>query len=165
LQRIKDIGVRDLDQFYNSAAYHRVSSRYAPHNVYTSLDALISLEATKGWTSSNFTPLVRQAKEHPLKVPAAKSINFGISGAYYNVHYDYDVASNSYKRSEGGAVHVDNETKQQLSPKVVTTGNWSKAQPKDQFVFTDDAGKPMQLDPGQTWISVVDDIAKATYQP
>lgn len=119
LQRIKEIGVKDLDQFFNSAAYRRDSKRFAPHNVYTSLDQLLQLSATKGWTSSSFTPLSRKDKESPSAAPTAKSIDFAISSGQYNVHYDYDPAKNIYMRSEGGAVHVDNETKAQLSPKVV----------------------------------------------
>jgi len=198
LQKIKTDGVKDLDQFFNAGAYHRVSTRFAPHNMYTSIDALVSLEATKGWTSSHYTPLPRKEKETPASAPNATSISMGISGAYYNVHYDYDKATNSYKRSEGGAVHIDNETKQQLSPKVVialampyslmsdgyhsqyqtigagkmlvfqdgtaTSGTWSKDSSKDQFVFKDDANQTLALDPGQTWITAVDDIAKVTYQ-
>jgi hypothetical protein len=199
LQRIKDIGVKDLDQFYNPGPYHRISSRFAPHNMYTSLAGLRDLSNSKGYTKSTFTPFPRKEKEEPSKSPTAKSINFGVSGADYNVHYDYDPASNTYKRSEGGEVHVDNETKAQLSPKVVialampyslmadgyhsdyqTTGSgnmlvfqdgnvypgtWSKAGPKDQFVFTGQDNKPLALNPGQTWISVLSDISKATYQP
>jgi hypothetical protein len=199
LQRIKDIGVRDLDQFFNPGPYHRISTRYAPHNMYTSLEGLRNLAISKGWSTSKFTPFVRKAKEEPSKAPTAKSINIGISGADYNVHYDYDPASNSYKRSEGGEVHIDNETKAQLSPKVVITlampyslmddgyhsqyqtqgsgnmlmfqdgvvtqGTWSKAAPQDPFIVKDGAGADMKLNPGQTWITVVDDIGKVTYQP
>jgi hypothetical protein len=199
LQRIKDIGVKDLDQFFNPGPYHRSSARFAPHNMYSSVEALRNLGISKGWTKSSFSPFVRKAKEEPSKAPTAKTLDFGISGPTYNVHYDYDPASNTYKRSEGGAAHVDNETKAQLSPKVVialampyslmadgyhsdyqTTGSgnmllfqdgifeqgtWSKAGPKEQFVFKDGQGHDMKLNPGQTWISVVDDITKATYQP
>jgi hypothetical protein len=199
LQRIKDIGVKDLDQFFNPGPYHRISSRYAPHNMYTSLQGLADTAAAKGYTSSTFTPLPRKEKEEPSATPTAKSINFGISGAFYNVHYDYDPASNSYKRSEGGSAHIDNETKAQLSPKVVVAlampyslmadgyhsnyqtigsgqmlvfqdgvvipGTWSKAAPKDQFIFKVSSDKELKLNPGQTWFTVVTDISKATYQP
>ncbi len=198
LQRIKDISVKDLDQFYNSGAYHRISTRYAPHNVYTSIDSLTAVETAKGWTQSSYASLPRASKEAPAQTPTAASINMAISGPTYNVHYDYDKASNSYKRSEGGAAHVDNETKQQLSPKVVialatpyslmsdgyhsqyqttgsgkmyifqngivTPGTWSKGQPKDQFVFTTDAGDKISLNAGQTWITMVNDIGAVTYQ-
>src|SRR5262249_15833287 len=40
LNDIKAWGVRDLDQFYNSGSYHRISSREAPHNVYTGITTL-----------------------------------------------------------------------------------------------------------------------------
>lgn len=119
LQRIKDLGVRDLDQFFNSGAYRRVSQRFAPHNVYTSLDQLVETGNSKGYTKSTFTPLVRKEKEEPAKVPTAKAIDLNISGAFYNVHYDYNPANNSYNRVMGGAPHTDQETGSQLSPKVV----------------------------------------------
>jgi hypothetical protein len=222
LQRIKDIQVKDLDQFYNPVAYHRITTRYAPHNVYTGVAQLVDLEKSKGYDKSTFTSFARKT-EQPYKTPAAapaasatsskpstaakaatdsrtpaNSINFAISGDFYNVHYDYDASSNSYKRSEGGAPHLDAESNTQLTPKVVVslvmpyslmddgyhsqyntigsgkmfvfqdgtvqTGTWSKGQPKEQFVFKDDAGKVLPLNPGQTWISVVGDAGNVTYQ-
>jgi hypothetical protein len=119
LADIKSWNVRDLDQFYNSGAYHRISSRAAPHNVYTSMDALNQLEASKGWTSSNFKGFVRKSKEAPAKQPTARSINIAISGPLYAVHYDYDPGTNSYKRNLAGAPHMDADTNTQISPKVV----------------------------------------------
>jgi len=119
LQRIKDVGVRDLDQFFNSGAYWRVTQRFAPHNMYTSIDKLVEAGNGKGYVKSTFTPLARKDKEQPAKAPTAKSIDLGVSGAFYNVHYDYDVATNSYKRTMGGSPHADNESGAQLAPKVV----------------------------------------------
>lgn len=118
LRNIKEWGVRDLDQFHNSGAYRRIGSRAAPHNVYTSLSGLNQLEASKGFTTSTFKGFERK-KEAASKQPNAKSINMAISGPVYNTHYDYDPASNSYKRSEGGAAHIDANTNAQISPKVV----------------------------------------------
>lgn len=119
LANIKAWGVKDLDQFYNSGAYHRISSRAAPHNVYTSIAALNQLEASKGYTSSNYTGFVRNHTAAPSKQPNAKTIDFGLSGPLYNVHYDYNAATNSYNRSEGGAPHIDANSNAQISPKVV----------------------------------------------
>lgn len=118
LQHIKDIKARDLDQFSNADAYHRISSRAAPHNVYTGMANLNTLEAGKGYTSSTFTGFVRK-KDEPSKQPNATFIDFAISGPTYNVHYDYDKTTNMYKRSLAGEPHLDAETKQQLEPKVV----------------------------------------------
>ena len=121
LSDIRAWGVKDMDQFYNSGAYERVSYRYAPHNVYTSAAQLSALEAKKGYGASTFTGFVRK-KDAPSKTPTAASINMNISGYYYNTHYDYDATTNSYKRSEGGAAHVELNkagAKAQIQPKVV----------------------------------------------
>jgi hypothetical protein len=118
LALIKSAGIKDLDQFYNSGAYHRISTRYAPHNVYTSLASLIDLEKTKGYTKSTFTGFARKV-DKPVAPVTGSSIDFTLSGYLYNVHYDYDAAANSYKRSEGGKPHTDEKSGAQLEPKVV----------------------------------------------
>lgn len=113
--------VKDMNQFYNAAAYERISTRYAPHNVYTSAAQLNQVEASKGFTSSNFTGFVRK-KEAPSKTPTATSIDLAFSGYYYNAHFDYDGTTNTYKRSESGAPHMElhkDGTKVQIAPKVV----------------------------------------------
>lgn len=118
LAKIRSEGVKDLDQFYNTGPYRRVNNRYAPHNVYTSLPALVDLQKTKGWTKSTFTGFPRKA-EKPSDAPTARAIDIVISGALYNVHYDYDVTSNSYKRVLASKPHIDERSKAQISPKVV----------------------------------------------
>jgi len=121
LSDISALGVKDLNQFYNGDYYQRISSRDAPHNVYTSLSQLISLEKAKHYDTSNFTGFPRKA-EAPSKTPNVTSIDFTISGPVYSVHYDYNPITNSYNRSVGGAPHmvVDKAGNSlQLSPKVV----------------------------------------------
>lgn len=118
LAKIRNEGIKDLDQSFNAGSYQRISARYAPHNVYTSLASLIALSKSKGFTGSTFTSFVRKA-EAPAATPTAKAINFAISGPLYNVHYDYEAASNSYLRSQGGAPHKDERSGLQIKPKVV----------------------------------------------
>lgn len=118
LANIKEWGVKDLDQFQNSGAYSRISSRPAPHNVYTSVDKLKQLQASKGYTKSSYKGFPRK-KDAPSKTPTAKAIDMAISGPTYNVHYDYNASSNSYQRSLAGAAHVDSNSNAQISPKVV----------------------------------------------
>lgn len=119
LQNIKEWGTRDLDQFANSGAYHRISSRAAPHNMYSGIDGLTRLAQSKGYTQSTFTGFIRKAKEEPAKVPTAKSISLKISGPAYNVQYEYDGVTNSYKRIMAGSPHIDANSGSQLAPKVV----------------------------------------------
>lgn len=118
LNLIKSAGIKDLDQFYNSGAYHRITTRYAPHNVYTSLGSLIDLEKSKGYTTSKFQGFARKV-DKPSATPGPTSIDLTLSGYLYNVHYDYNAATNSYKRSEGGKPHTDEKSGTQLEPKVV----------------------------------------------
>ncbi len=198
LADIKAWGVRDLDQFFNSGSYHRIAERAAPHNVYTAIATLNQLEAAKGYTASNFTGFLRKA-EAAAKQPTAKSINLGLSGPLYNVHYDYNPTTNSYQRSEGGAPHIDANTNAQISPKVVValvmpysleadryhsdystigsgpvyifqdgvvmSGQWAKTANASQFSFTDAAGKPIKLNPGQTWLTAVATTGAVSYAP
>ncbi len=181
-------GYKDLDQFSNSAAYWRIKERYAPHNMYTSLPKLVDAANQKKFVPTNFDSFPRKA-EKASPTPSAKSIDLGLSGFLYNAHFDYDAATNSYKRSEANKPHVDEKSGQQIAPKVViacvaqyaaayngvnsaynsvgegkvyvfqdgimTEGTWKKTSGKSQITFTGTDGKPIALNPGQTWITFV----------
>ncbi|HET8670785.1 MAG TPA: DUF3048 domain-containing protein [Candidatus Saccharimonadales bacterium] len=110
---------KDLDQFFNPGPYWRVSTRVAPHNMYSSIPKLRQRSIEKGWSKSNYTGLARKPKEAPSPATTARTIDFNVSSARYNVHYDYDPATNNYLRSEGGAPHTDERTGAQINPKVV----------------------------------------------
>ena len=116
-------GLKDLDQFFNSSSYWRQNTRPAPHNVYTSFAKMDSLNKKKGYSSSKVQSWPRKP-ELKLATPLAKTININVSGALYKVHYDYDLPTNTYLRSEGGKPHTDtvsvtDKASQQLRPKVV----------------------------------------------
>src|SRR5690606_28648084 len=118
LAKIRDEGVKDLDQFANNSAFRRVANRTAPHNMYSDLAILTNLQRQKGWHSSSFTGFPRKAST-PSEAPTARSVDIKISGPRYNVRYDYDVSTNSYKRTLAGRPHLDDRSKEQLAPKVV----------------------------------------------
>ncbi len=118
LAQIRNEGLKDLDYGFNSNYYQRVSNRYAPHNVYTSRAKLLELQNSKDWSTSTFTGWGRK-DDSPIATPNAKTIDFNISSFLYNPHYDYDVTTNSYVRSQAGKPHVDEKTGQQITPKVV----------------------------------------------
>ncbi len=186
LAEIRNEGIKDLDQSFNPNYYQRVSSRYAPHNLYTSRKQLLELHTAKGYTSSKFDGYLRK-EDAASKAPTATKIDFNISGFLYNTHYDYDKASNSYLRSLASKPHVDERSGKQISPKVViaiettyskngiysvygvtgegkitvfqdgiaTVGTWSKANRSSPYIFKDQAGKPLKLNAGQTWITMI----------
>lgn len=119
LAKIKNEGIKDLDQFYNGSAYQRITQRYAPHNVYTNVGSLIALSRSKGWNSSNFTGFARKEEKPVTAVPTAKAIDIAISGPLYNARYDYEAATNSYVRSQAGQIHRDDPSGLAIKPKVV----------------------------------------------
>lgn len=200
LSDIKTWNAKDLDQFANGSYYQRIGSRDAPHNVYTSMSQLNDLESKKSFGAATYTGFTRK-KDQPLKTPMPGSIDFKISSSDYNVHYDYDSTTNSYKRSEGGAPHMavdQSGTQTQITPKVVIAltmqqglepddkhtsygtlgsghayifqdgyvveGTWHKNTNTDNFTFTDNNGKIVDLNAGQTWISVVGNTNDVSYK-
>ena len=118
LAEIPELGVKNLDYLDYPNYYHRISSRPAPHNVYTSLSDLMNLEAKLGWTSSNYSGWPRKP-DAPVANPNATTINFNPSYSTYNVSYSYNKKTDSYERSEGGAPQIGANTHQQIDPKVV----------------------------------------------
>jgi hypothetical protein len=119
LAMLKRGEAKDLDQFTNPGPFRRVSNRFAPHNMYTSIAGLQELQTKRGYNKSTYTAIPRNTKESPSAAPTARSIDFTISSPLYNSHYDYDQATNTYKRSEGGKPHTDERSGAQLAPKVV----------------------------------------------
>lgn len=117
LSLINQWRVKDLP--HHNSYFWRVNSRAAPHNLYTSIAKLREYETAKGFGKANYTPLPRKEKESKAATPTARTIDLNISSANYNVHYDYDPATNTYKRSEGGAPHTDEKSGGQIAPKVV----------------------------------------------
>jgi hypothetical protein len=123
LSQIRSGQYRDLDQFFNSGTYSRIGSRTAPHNVYTDFDRLDKLNQAKGYNSSTFNPWKRK-DDKPVATPNIVHIDVKISSPLYYSHYDYDKATNTYFRSEGGKPHVEitssnDRTGTQIHPKVV----------------------------------------------
>ena len=121
LNDLKSWNVKNLDQEANGGYFTRITSRPAPHNVYTSIANLNALEAKRGYGAANYTGFVRKP-EAPSKTPNATSISFNISSAAYAAHYDYNAANNTYARSVGGAPHMELDqagNKTQIAPKVV----------------------------------------------
>lgn len=117
LAEVRNGSYKDIDQFFNAGAYWRATDRYAPHNVYTSFEKLDALNASKGYTTSEFTGFTRKDSAASA-TPDATQISVDISGPAYNSTYLYNATTNSYDRSQGGAPHLDREDGQ-ISPRVV----------------------------------------------
>ncbi len=116
---------RDIDQFFNDGSYWRISSRWAPHNVYTSFEALDALNANRGYTTSEFNGFSRFKPDTNTAADevTARTIRIELSSDLYNPVYTYDEAANNYRRSfatgEAHEVTSENGDISQLTPDVV----------------------------------------------
>lgn len=117
---IKQLGVSDLNQFYFGNYFWRVNSRYAPHNVYTSVEKLIAAAKSAGY------PLTKKPKEFSFKTdapaesrPAEQNISISFSGPDFLVGYKYNKDNNNYLRSVGSYPHKDSVSGAQLTVKNV----------------------------------------------
>lgn len=117
---IRAEGIKDIDHGANGGAFQRVSNRYAPHNLYTSRDALLNAHNSRGYGASNYKSFERKADSAAApEAVNARGVDFRVSSNQYNVHYDYDAGTNSYKRVMAGRPHTDERSGAQLNPKVV----------------------------------------------
>lgn len=196
LNKIKDDDIDDIND--NVPTFYRVSNRTAPHNLFTTSAKLDEFRAKNNYPAAAFTGFPRK-KAQPSAKPTAKTINFAISSTDFNVRYDYDATTNSYKRSMGGVPHLDEKSKTQISPKVVIAnimnytiidsqghsgyntidsgqsyifqdgnvivGSWEKTSSTSQITFKDSRGNDVKLNPGNTWISAVNNAPSVTYAP
>jgi hypothetical protein len=98
----------------------RSSDRLAPHNLYTSAALLKQWMASQGTQAADFSAArLLHKDDRPQPAPRPRiSFDFG-SLSPSNVVWDYDPASNSYRRWMWGVPHVDRITGKQLSAKNV----------------------------------------------
>jgi hypothetical protein len=48
---------------------------------------------------------------------------------------------------------------------TVTKGKWKKSGAKSQFKFTNKEGKPILLNPGQTWVTLLKNSGEVKFSP
>lgn len=115
----------DLDQFAHSAPYWReyAAGLATEHTMYASTVKLFTEAAKLSYSNANnFT--VYKFKDDPTATelataPVAQKISIDMLSSSYDVYYQYDKATNSYKRFLAGKPHIDKVSKSQLNPKNV----------------------------------------------
>ena len=120
LQAVDGLGIKDLNALYKGQYFWRDTSKYAPHNLYTSeelqIRALHDLEFADERASFKPWKFKDDAEELP-KTPYHVSISF--YGAAYAVDYTWDRESNEYLRKNGGYSHNDANTGEQIRVKNI----------------------------------------------
>jgi hypothetical protein len=103
-----------------SSAYHRISTRTAPHNAFTSTDALRAVAAKLGG-SPDVDPAVHL---RPFRDDSPAALRGSVQHVVVpyrtvTVGYDYDPATNAYLRTLNGAPHVDPVDGRQVTARTV----------------------------------------------
>lgn len=111
--------VYDANQFYNGAYFRRVTTRFPPHNLYTTGKQLRQLATKVKATAAPAHAVWRFAPDAPLdQRPVGGTIETDYQAN--RIIYKYDRATNTYKRYvSGGIRQVDPATKQPVAPKNV----------------------------------------------
>ncbi|MEZ4180608.1 MAG: DUF3048 domain-containing protein [Candidatus Doudnabacteria bacterium] len=121
----------DINEFYFGDYFKRDLTRFAPHNLYTTVEELNQIlknkeqtdwAPTKLWETET-TPTDQQKQEvTQITIPFSTS---------YQTRYQYDPTTNSYLRFNKNEPHIDQNNNQQISPHnvlimlaaVATTGD------------------------------------------
>lgn len=125
--------VKDLNQFSIGFPvfwrdYQRLGHSVATeHTMYSTTQKLWEVGAKRGWTASDSAGIKWDENFVPWKFKDEKAggtiakirVPFWESQPGYDVEWNYDSASNTYKRKNGGENHIDLDNKAQLSPKVI----------------------------------------------
>ena len=101
---IKQGGVRDLDQWFQSQYFWRDTSRPRPHNVYTSLDLLKKAADKKEITEIKINGWKFKDDAGEEKRGNVRRIDVGYADPY-RVVWVYDPGRNVYRREQWGGVH------------------------------------------------------------
>src|SRR5262245_61711504 len=103
-----------------NSAYHRISSREAPHNAYTSTADLWRV-ATKLGGPADIDPSVHLRPFRDDSAPADRGVSQTIAIQYRTVKvgYTYDAATNAYKRTLDGKAHIDPMDNKQVTARTV----------------------------------------------
>lgn len=113
------LNIADADQFFNGNFFHRITSRSAPHNVYSSTSNLDDLAAARDFSGQAKYGQWKYKDDSPLTTAIATLISINFSLPEYAVRWQYDQSSNTYQRFLAGIAHIDLESKRQILAKNV----------------------------------------------
>jgi hypothetical protein len=111
--------VYNADEFRWGGSLHRISTRFSPHNLYTTGKQLRGIataqrakDAPVAWPWTFAPDLASRLRPTGGRIQVAYSYN--------SIRYDYDRATNTYLRSVTGETRqIDAATKQRVAPKNV----------------------------------------------
>jgi hypothetical protein len=188
LDVVRSAGLRQITE-NDTDTLRRRSDRSAPHNLYTSTDAIFR-KAGRGSAPPAFSPFLAAGQAFaPAGATPATRLSLS-PGPDISASYQWDPGSSTWKRStdrrphvlEGGAQIAPRNVIVQYTPyssfpadqqvrfpNVVGSGEalifaggtmvkarWTKSSPGAVTTYSDSAGAPIPLPPGQTWIHLLE---------
>ncbi|HUD11785.1 MAG TPA: DUF3048 domain-containing protein [Candidatus Saccharimonadia bacterium] len=118
LAEIVPLGLKNINALeYDGSYFYRISTRFAPHNLYTNSVNFTKLVAKLGFATAPTFPALPRKDDAPAKVPEHTDIKIPFSYTAYNAEYKYNAAANDYLRFEGGAPQTDQNTGKQIEVK------------------------------------------------
>lgn len=102
--------IANADQFFFDPYFHRINTRKAPHNVYTSIDTLYELGHHEQWDLKTAPIPDWKYAPRPVQTTLSQSISIPFSTPEYAVLYTYSPKENLYLRSVAGKTTLDANT-------------------------------------------------------
>jgi len=177
----------------NATQFWRSTDRKMPHNCYTSTETVTELANKKGYTFSapalpaygvKFSGETIESGE----VYIAYNTSYNMGFKYNGECYDRYVKKELSKTNEGVQITADtifimetNVATRNTDPvtsqvdvigsgkcmrivdNIVTYGTWEKKSAKDPLVFKDQQGNEMTRKFGHTWVEIIDDLTKVSF--
>lgn len=112
-------GKKNLDQFeIGSPTFYRIPPGGGEHTGHSTIDKLWEAATKRGVNNPVVFDSWKFKDDKPLNPPTHPTVNIGFKGNYA-VRWDYDPATNSYKRFNGGVAHMDKEYNVQITVKEI----------------------------------------------
>ncbi|MBI4276299.1 DUF3048 domain-containing protein [Candidatus Uhrbacteria bacterium] len=105
----KEYARLNVDQFYEAGSFWRTKARQAPHNVYTTLPLIRELLTNRSIGDTSTFPQWVFEDDPPLaaRPEGADHLSLSFSTDPYRVVWEYDRATNAYRRFHGSVPHAD----------------------------------------------------------
>lgn len=111
--RISNEGVADINGIVlDGSVYERVGYKYAPHNAYTTVEAVRSYAKDVGYDEFVETPQYRFAQPQD---PSGSCTSFTVSHGYDEERgYTFDAEKKTYTRTRNGVEEIDENTEESV---------------------------------------------------
>ncbi|PIR52547.1 hypothetical protein COU76_05835 [Candidatus Peregrinibacteria bacterium CG10_big_fil_rev_8_21_14_0_10_49_10] len=185
LERVETLGLTSFNGIYRDTYYTRKNGVPAPHDAFLTRES--AEELLREVEDMEVIAWPPYTTGRAPDAPPAETIDINFFNPKHNVEYVYDKWKKSYIRKNGDQVSLATPRNvlvletlvQEVGPfgrlaiavegegnallfrdGKMYSGRWSKTSASEPYSFTDLSGHPFIFASGQTWMTVVDTLAK-----